>query len=145
MHSKFHLVRNNGGVIETKQLGYKVIAVDFDGCLCTSQWPEIGQPNRQLIRMLKTARSRGNKVILWTCREWKLLDDAVKWCEHQGLRFDAVNENLPEMNQLYGNDCRKIGADIYIDDKAMRVEYTEAESTFWDGLFENVAGRVDNN
>lgn len=126
-----------------KQLGYKVIAVDFDGCLCTSKWPDIGQPNRQLIRALKTARARGNKIILWTCREGKLLSDAVKWCERQGLRFDAVNENLPEMNALFGNNCRKVGADIYIDDKAMRVEYTEAESSFWDEVFENVAGRVE--
>ena len=130
-------------MIETKALGYKVIAVDFDGCLCTNSWPEIGHPNRQLIIMLKTARSKGNKVILTTCHDGKLLDDAVKWCERHGLRFDAVNENIPEMNALFGNNCRKIGADIYIDDKALRVEYTAEESTFWDGLFENVAGKVD--
>lgn len=126
-----------------RRLGFRVIAVDFDGCLCTNQWPEIGQPNRQLIRMLKTARTKGNKVILWTCREGKLLSDAVKWCERQGLRFDAVNDNLPEMNELYGNNCRKVGADVYIDDRAMTVEYTEAESNFWDNLFENVAGGVE--
>lgn len=124
-----------------KLLGYRIIAVDFDGCLCSNNWPDIGQPNRQLIRALKTARSRGNKVILWTCREGKLLDDAIAWCARYGLRFDAANENLPEMNQLYGNDCRKIGADIYIDDKAMRVEYTKEEATFWDELFSSVAGK----
>lgn len=126
-----------------KKLGFKIIAVDFDGCLCTNAWPDIGQPNRQLIRMLKTARSKGNKVILWTCREGKLLQDAVKWCERQGLRFDALNENLPEMNALYGNNCRKIGADVYIDDKAMRVQYTNEESQFWDDLFDKVAGGDD--
>ena len=126
-----------------KKLGYKIIAVDFDGCLCTNAWPDIGQPNRQLIRMLKTARAKGNKVILWTCREGKLLQDAVKWCERQGLRFDALNENLPEMNALYGNNCRKIGADVYIDDKAMRVQYTNEESQFWDDLFDKVAGGDD--
>ena len=37
--------------------------------------------------------------------------------EH-GLEFDAVNENLPEMIEWYGNDCRKVFADVYIDDKA---------------------------
>lgn len=125
-----------------KELGYRVIAVDFDGCLCTNNWPEIGRPNRQLIRALKTARSRGNKVILWTCREGKALQDAVKWCDRYGLRFDAVNDNIPEMNQLFNNNSRKVGADLYIDDKAMRVEYTKTESAFWDDLFENVAGKV---
>lgn len=128
-------------MIETRALGYKVIAVDFDGCLCTNNWPDIGQPNRQLIRMLKTARSRGNKVILWTCREGKYVEEAVKWCERQGLCFDAVNDNLPEMNALFNNNSRKIGADIYIDDKAIHMEYTAAESSFWDGLFENVTGK----
>lgn len=126
-----------------KNLGYKIIAVDFDGCLCTVNWPGIGQPNRQLIRMLKTARSRGNKIILWTCREGKALSDAVAWCSRHGLQFDAVNDNLPEMNELYGVNSRKIGADIYIDDKAMNVEYTVKEAAFWDDVFENVAGRGD--
>ena len=126
-----------------KPLGFKVIAVDFDGCLCTANWPDIGQPNRQLIRTLKTAKSRGNKLILWTCREGKSLQDAVKWCERQGLHFDAVNDNIPESNALYGVNSRKVGADIYIDDKAMRVEYTREESAFWDDLFENVAGKED--
>ena len=126
-----------------KKLGFKIIAVDFDGCLCTNAWPDIGQPNRQLIRMLKTSRAKGNKVILWTCREGKLLHSAVKWCERQGLRFDAINENLPEMNELYGNNCRKVGADVYIDDKAMRIQYTNEESQFWDDVFDKVAGGED--
>ena len=124
-----------------EELGYRVIAVDFDGCLCSNNWPEIGQPNRQLIRALKTARSRGNKVILWTCREGKALDDAVAWCARHGLRFDAVNDNLAEMNAVFNNNSRKIGADVYIDDKAMHVEYTTAEADFWDDLFENVVGK----
>ena len=47
------------------------------------------------------------------------LEDAVAWCKERGLEFDAVNENLPELIELYGNDCRKINADIYIDDKAV--------------------------
>lgn len=45
------------------------------------------------------------------------------------------------MNEMFGNDCRKIGADIYIDDKAMRVEYTKEEAQFWDDVFNNVAGK----
>ena len=126
-----------------KDHGHKIIAVDFDGCLCTANWPNIGQPNRQLIRMLKTARARGNKLILWTCREGQALSDAVAWCSRHGLQFDAVNDNLPEMNVLYGVNSRKVGADIYIDDKAMNVEYTAKEAAFWDDVFENVAGRGD--
>lgn len=100
---------------------YKIIAVDFDGCLCKSAWPEIGAANAELINRLKFSRATGNKLILWTCREGKALAEAVEWCRARGLEFDAVNANLPEMSAMYGNDSRKIGADVYVDDKAENV------------------------
>jgi len=100
----------------------KIIAVDFDGCLCKNNWPYIGDPNMPVIIALRKFRKHGGKVILWTCRENESLQKAVEWCAVCGLKFDAVNENLPEMNALYGNDCRKIGADAYWDDKAVCVK-----------------------
>lgn len=109
----------------------KVIAVDFDGTLCVSQWPEIGEENYGLIEWLKECRSKGDKVILFTCREDDLLDAAVKWCAERGLRFDAVNENLPERIDRYGGDCRKISADIYLDDRAIGVFYPPKQSSFY--------------
>ena len=92
------------------------IAVDFDGTLCVSQFPEIGEPNWSLINYLIWWREQGNKLILWTCRGGKNLENAVKWCSEHGLEFDAVNENIPERTEFYGNDSRKVGADYYIDD-----------------------------
>ena len=93
-----------------------VIAVDFDGTLCENAWPDIGEPNRWVIQFFKLLRSAGNKLILWTCREGQMLDDAVTWCKDHGLEFDAVNANLPERIAEYGTDPRKIGADYYCDD-----------------------------
>ena len=109
----------------------KVIAVDFDGTLCVSQWPEIGEENYGLIEWLKECRSNGDKVILFTCRENDLLDAAVKWCAERGLRFDAVNANLPDRIARYGGDCRKISADIYLDDRAIGVFYPPKQSSFY--------------
>ena len=100
---------------------YKIIAVDFDGCLCKNAWPEIGKPNLGAIGPLLHRQDKGDKLILWTCREGKALQDALEWCGRYGLKFDAVNANLPEMNAMYGNDSRKIGADEYWDDKAVTV------------------------
>lgn len=48
------------------------------------------------------------------CNNW-----AVDWCKNYGLIFDTINEQLPELTELYGNDTRKICADIYIDDKGV--------------------------
>lgn len=101
---------------------YRIIAVDFDGCLCANAWPEIGAPNLDAIASLLQRQDKGDKLILWTCREGKALQDAVEWCARYGLKFDAVNENLPAMNEMYGNDSRKIGADEYWDDKAVNVK-----------------------
>lgn len=100
-------------------MDYKIIAVDFDGTLCYSNWPELGEPNLPLIEYLKSWKKQGNKLILWTCRAGDALDNAVVWCNEHDLIFDAVNDNLPEIVELYGNNSRKITCDYYIDDRAM--------------------------
>ena len=100
-------------------MDYQIIAVDFDGTLCYSNWPELGEPNSLLIEYLKNWRRQGNKLILWTCRAGDALDRALTWCKEQQLYFDAVNDNLPEIVELYGNNSRKITCDYYIDDRAM--------------------------
>lgn len=94
-------------------------AVDFDGTLCENAYPEIGAPNLPLIDKLISRRRLGAKVILWTCREGELLTRAVEFCRCYGLEFDAVNDNTEELKRAYGTNPRKIGADYYIDDKAM--------------------------
>lgn len=101
----------------------RVIAVDFDGCLVEDKWPSIGLPNWALFDRLKEERRKGSKVILWTCREGDKLEEAVHFCMAYGLFFDAVNDNLPERKALYGNNCRKVGADEYWDDRAVEVKY----------------------
>lgn len=95
----------------------KIIAVDFDGTLCANCYPDIGSAKERLIDFLKIRKNKyGDKIILWTCRVGKHLDDAVAWCNEHGLYFDAVNENLPEIIEKFGGDTRKIFANYYIDD-----------------------------
>lgn len=98
---------------------YTIYAVDFDGTLCTRTYPDIGKPNYILINHLIKRQKQGNKIILWTCRCGERLKAAVDWCSSFGLNFDAVNENLPEIIEICGNDSRKVVADVYIDDKAL--------------------------
>lgn len=99
-----------------------IYAVDFDGTLCESQWPGIGAPNTKLIEHLIKRQKEGAKIILWTCRIEERLQEAVDWCAERGLVFDAVNDNLPENVEKYGNNCRKIWATCYIDDLAVDKE-----------------------
>lgn len=92
----------------------QTIAVDFDGTLADTDATEIYSPNTKLINYLIERRRQGDKVILWTCREGSRLEQAVEWCKHQGLEFDAVNDNIPGL-KIFTNP-RKVAADIYIDD-----------------------------
>lgn len=96
----------------------EIIAVDFDGTLCSECYPGIGIPNLPLIYLLIRLRQQGKKVILWTCRCGEPLEEAKEWCRALGLEFDAVNENVAETFEKYGTESRKISADVYIDDKA---------------------------
>lgn len=118
--------------------GNQIIAVDFDGTLCAQAWPEIGEANERLILHLKKRKAEGARLILWTNREGELLEAAVEWCKERGLTFDTVNANLPEMIALYNNDCRKVNADIYIDDKAVNpVPYRQAAGIAGFNPYEN--------
>lgn len=97
----------------------KAIAIDFDGCLCSDAFPEVGAPNWEIINKAKhEQRWHGAGLILWTCREGQLLQDALNACKQWGLSFDAVNESLPEWIEIFGTKPRKVGASEYWDDKA---------------------------
>lgn len=96
----------------------KIYAVDFDRTLNLAEtYPQLGEPNRELITFLKERQQAGDKIILWTCREGDLLKSAVKYCRNHGLEFDAVNDNLKENIEQFNNNCRKVFADYYIDDR----------------------------
>lgn len=99
------------------------IAVDFDGTLCENKYPDIGEPIYKVINYIKQKQSEGCKIILNTCRSGDLLNNAIQWCKEYDLSFDAVNENLQERIECFGGDTRKISADLYIDDKAINMDY----------------------
>ena len=96
---------------------YRIIAVDFDGTLFETDYPTIVRPILPAVAAARARRERGDRLILWTCREGPELDAAIEACRAEGLEFDAVNDNLPEMTELWGNNPRKVAADEYWDDK----------------------------
>lgn len=104
-----------------------IIAVDFDGTLCRNAWPEIGTPRLAVIEYVKQQKEGGAKLILWTNRTGQKLQDAIDWCYKYGIQFDAANENLPEAVQKFGGECRKVFADVYIDDKALHPDEIERQ------------------
>lgn len=107
--------------------GNQIIAVDFDKTLSYAKWPEVGEPNTNLFRYLKAQKAAGARIILNSCRTGEALEKALQFCKDNGLEFDCVNENLPELIEAYGEDSRKISADYYIDDRAVSAEMLNKE------------------
>ena len=92
------------------------IAVDFDGTLVEDKYPKIGKPIIFAFDTLKKLQENGHRLILWTYRKGKTLDEAVKFCADQGIVFYAVNMSFPE-EEWNPKDSRKINADYFIDDR----------------------------
>lgn len=99
-----------------------IIAVDFDGTLVTDEYPKIGRKLSSFCDFIKTLQSLGVKTILWTSRTGKELDEAVDWCKKHGFTFDAINENIPEIKEAFGEDTRKVFANVYFDDRNRQIE-----------------------
>lgn len=93
------------------------IAVDFDGTIVEHLYPKIGKEIPFAIETLKLLLKEHHRLILWTVREGKLLEDAVLWCRERGIEFYAVNKDYPEENATHRGTSRKIKADLFIDDR----------------------------
>ena len=91
-----------------------IIAVDFDGTIVEHRYPDIGREKPFAIETLKKLTEEQHRLILWTVRKGKPLQEAVDFCRTRGLDFYAVNRNFPEENEP---EERKLRADLWIDDR----------------------------
>lgn len=94
-----------------------IIAVDFDGTIVEHRYPEIGKEIPFATETLRRLMDDGHKLILWSVREGKLLQDAVDWCEKRGVRFYAVNKDYEDDELEERHYSRKIKAHVFIDDR----------------------------
>lgn len=98
-------------MVETRK-----IAVDFDGTLVVNDYPRIGKPVVFAFETLKRLEEKGFRLILWTYRHGKSLEEAVAFCKEKGITFYAVNNSYPE-EDFDHTQSRKLNADIFIDDR----------------------------
>ena len=97
-----------------------IIAVDFDGTIVTHEYPNIGEELPFATETLRMLIRDHHRVILWSVREGKLLQDAIDWCRERGVEFYAVNRDYPEEEKQKNNHySRKLKADYFIDDRGI--------------------------
>ena len=95
-----------------------IIAIDFDGTIVEHKYPEIGREIPFAIETLKRLQADRHKLILWTVREGRLLDEAIEFCRERGLEFYAINRDYPEEEKGKNSHySRKLKADLFIDDR----------------------------
>ena len=93
-----------------------ILAIDFDGTVVEDAYPGIGKPKLFAFETLKQLQKEGHRLILWTYRDGKRLDEAVAFCKEHGVEFYAINQSFPE-EQYDATKSRKINADLFIDDR----------------------------
>ena len=124
------------------------IAVDFDGVLCRPRWPSVGDEMPGALGFLRWLAEQGCGRILWTCREGKALDAALDWLAERGFPrswWDAVNGNTSESVAVFGNDSRKAGAHVFLDDRAIGFPGNpgDHEVPHWSEIKEELLARRD--
>lgn len=91
-----------------------IICVDFDGTCVTHEYPDIGK-EIGATEVLKELINKGHKIILFTMRSGKELQDAVDWFRERNIPLFGINMN-PE--QYIWTSSPKPYAHLYIDDAA---------------------------
>lgn len=91
------------------------IAVDFDGTCVLHKYPKVGNEVEGAVDVLKALVNKGHKIILYTMRSGKELDEAIRWFEERDIELYGINED-PEQRDW--TESPKAYANMYIDDSA---------------------------
>lgn len=91
-----------------------ILGCDFDGTICEHMYPAIGPAMPGAFESLRRFQEKGDRLILWTCREGVALQEAITYCRLNGIEFEQHNNNAVEHDYA---KSRKIYADLYIDDR----------------------------
>lgn len=94
-----------------------LIAVDFDGTIVEDEYPKIGKPMLFAFESMTELQTQGHRLILWTYRHGKSLQQAIEFCKENGIEFYAVNSSFEGEIFEEEKQSRKIHADLFIDDR----------------------------
>jgi len=96
-----------------------IIAIDFDGTIAELAWPEVGALKKDADTYINMLYNKGHTIIIYTCRTGKYEGMAQDFLDQNNIKYHYINTNDPDLVKFYKQDCRKISADIYVDDKCL--------------------------
>ena len=138
--------------MDKKKPDFLTIAVDFDGTIIKGhQYPNAVQAQPYAVECLKKLQDSPRiKLILWSCRDINsdtvAYNKMIKWIEEHKLKFDAINDNFDDYKK-HGFKCRKIFANLYIDDSCndFAGQGDEVVIDFWRSLYNRIYNDISLN
>lgn len=103
------------------------IAIDFDGTCVTHEYPNVGE-DIGAVPVLRRLVEHGHRLILFTMRSGKELDDAVAWFNDNDIILHGININ-PGQNEWTSSP--KAYAHLYVDDAALGIPLTNYYNGKW--------------
>ena len=94
-------------------------AIDFDGTIVEEGFPGIGKIKPEADKYINKLYDEGFNILINTCRSGSYEGDAENFLRRRGIKYHYINSNLPQSIEYFKQDCRKLSADIYIDDKCL--------------------------
>lgn len=96
-----------------------ILAIDFDGTIAELTYPEIGELRKGADVVIRQLWEDGHKIVINTCRSGIHVAWVEMFLQKHKIPYHAINQNLPEIIEMYECDSRKVSADYYIDDKCL--------------------------
>jgi hypothetical protein len=87
----------------------------------------------------------GVHVVLWTARHGHLLDAALAWLAERGfLRawWSAINDSPADVKAYYGEEGRKPGIDVFVDDRNACFPVRAGGVPDWPRIKEDIVRRM---
>lgn len=90
------------------------IAVDFDGTCVDHRYPAVGEDVPGAVEKLQALVKNGHKIILYTMRSGKELNDARLWFQKNDIKLYGIGFDPGQHKWTKSNKCH---ADVCIDDR----------------------------
>ena len=106
----------------TRELKYHrhfTVSIDFDDTIADEAFPKVGDLKKDADKYINMMYDLGFNIIINTCRADHFQQHAEDFLKEKGIKYHQINCNLPQSVDYYKQDCRKISADVYIDDKCL--------------------------
>lgn len=119
-----------------------ILSIDFDGTIVENAYPKVGN----LINKADYYINRLHEdcvIIINTCRSGEHEYHAERFLIDNKIKYDWFNHNDPNQLILYNRDCRKISADIYIDDKNLLGLPMINNNVDWETIYKIVKQQIN--